>query len=201
MKSAIFITVLLATIVSSASAQRTKGMIQSNSTGFSYAAADFTGHVFLSAQIPTAPGKSSAPSLSILMVDYVTGAALYAAGPIPWSAVKATGNSFTLNIADIRSLPGLSSTLTYNGVTDFSIQVAVTTTPDWQQKSTSTYTARLPQLDGSVLLDKEVVDLLETSIAIKGTVVGQTLPRNDIYGLVSEIFQRTLRVHTVQQMR
>lgn len=199
MKSSILITtaLLLASLVTSAAAQRTKGIFQTNSTGFSYSAADFTGHVFLTVQIPTAPSKS-APSLYVLVVDYLTGAALYATGPIPWSVVKATGNSFTLNIADVRALAGLNSTLIYNGITDFSIQVAVTTTPDWQQKSTSNYTARTPQPNGTVQFEKDVADTVETSMAIKGTVVGEPVPRNDMYGLVSEIYQSKVRTHTVQ---
>lgn len=200
MKPFIFITttLLLASMFTSAVAQRTHGVFQTNSTGFSYSAADFTGHVFLTLQIPTAPGNSSTPTLYVLAVDYVTGAAAYATGRIPWSAVKATGSSFTLNIADVRALAGLSFTLTYNDITDFSIQVAVTTMPDWQQKSTSNYTARTPQPNGTVQLEKDVTDTVETSMAIKGTVVGMLVPRNDMYGLVSEIFQSKVRAHTVQ---
>jgi hypothetical protein len=45
---------------------------------------------------------------------------------------------------------------------------------------------------------KEVIDTVETSVAIQGTAIGWSLPRSDIYGFQNEIYQQTVRSHTVQ---
>ena len=201
MKPSTLITtaLLLASLVTSADAQRIKGMFHTNSTGFSYSAGDFTGHVVLNVQIPTSPTQGSTPSLGILAVDYITGATVDGGGKIPWSAITATGSRITVDIPDIRILIGPNFTLNYNGLTDFSIHVVVTPTSDWQQKSTSNYVVRNPI--PTVHFEKDVYDTVETSMAITGTVFEWTMPHGDIYGLSyydSEIFKNTVRVHIVQ---
>lgn len=198
MKSSTFITIslLFAAMVTSVAAQRTKGVFQANSTGFSYSAADFTGHLFLNVQIPTAPSQGSTPALGIFAVDYITGATVDGGGKIPWSAVRATASGITVDIPDVRLLQGPNFALTYNGLTDFSIQVAVAPTSEWQQKSTSNYTVRTPL--PTIHFERDVYDTVETSMAITGTVLGWTMPRNDIYGLTSEIYKNTVRSHIVQ---
>jgi hypothetical protein len=190
---------LLASLVTSADAQRTKGNFQTNSTGFSYGAGDFTVHIMLNAQIPTPPTHGSLPSLGIFAVDYITGAWVDGGGKIPWSAITASGGRITVDISDIRTLVGPDFTLNYNGLTDFSIHFVVTPTSDWQQKSTSNYVVRNPI--PAIHFEKDVYDTVETSMAIAGNVFEWPMPHGDIYGLSyydSEIFKKTVRVHIVQ---
>jgi hypothetical protein len=60
LKSAVFVSLMLAAFTLPAAAQRSKGAFLTNSTGFDYSAGDFTGHIVFRAQTPTAPTQNSA---------------------------------------------------------------------------------------------------------------------------------------------
>lgn len=167
-------TILFLSAVAAA-ADRTKGAFLTNATEGSYTFPGGAVWGYLDATAYTDPTGVRQAYLIIYFEDAVSFRFLSGSGYVPVSTLKVTGKGLSMNIADLRQLPGFAM-WEYGFPLQIPLNCTIQKTSIWEEDSIGKYTERVPQPDGTTTLYKTMSKYTHASAYTEGNLADYSFP-------------------------
>jgi hypothetical protein len=162
-------------------ADRSTGTFLQNATTGAYRVSASGNYLELELTTYRFPNGDQGAYLYVYAFEWSDWKYLNASGAIPTSMLKASGNTISVNISDLRELPSGFNIDEFNWSGPIAVNCTITATSLSKEDIVDKYTQRTPQPDGTVAVNTSTNRYIRTSAYAEGTVAGYSLPISGNY--------------------